>query len=460
VKDSVSVGSLLVCPVQAKDRLQGALVLLWTSSEHSLTVDERKLVGAIASQAAMALENARLLEEARRAYDELARTQDQLIHAQKMEAVGRLAGGVAHDFNNLLTVIAGRAALLEDHIGPESALARHVHLIDKTVTRAERLTKQLLAFSRKQVLQPKLVAPNTLVANMAGMLRRLIGEDVEFITSLAPGVGAVLADPGQLEQVIMNLAVNARDAMPGGGRLTLGTSTAVVDENAASDDIPPGSYVVLTMTDTGVGMDEEVRVRLFEPFFTTKGPGKGTGLGLSMVYGIVKQSGGHILVDSVPGHGARFAIYLPRAGDATEIVEAESAPAAPHGSETILLVEDELEVRELVQEVLQGQGYTVIAARDGHEALRLADRHRDAIALAITDVVMPQMNGRELAERLGRLCPSTKILYMSGYADAPIVQHGVLEPGVAFLQKPFAPAAVAWKVHEVLHAGDAVAVHA
>jgi PAS domain S-box-containing protein len=380
--------------------------------------------------------------------------EEQLRQAQKMEAIGRLAGGVAHDFNNLLTIIAGYGQILLDRLGPDDHLRGHVREIEKAANRAASLTRQLLAFGRRQMLSLQVLDLNAVVANMDRMLRRLIGEDIDLVTVCGEGLGRVKADLGQLEQVILNLALNARDAMPRGGKLTLETANAVLDETYARThmDVTPGHYVMLAVSDSGCGMDAETKAHIFEPFFTTKEQGKGTGLGLATVYGIVKQSGGCIWVYSEPGRSTTFKIYLPRVdGDTEEAVEREKEPTVTvQGSETILLVEDEAEVRSLVRGVLESKGYTVLEARDGALALQIAEQHQGPIHLLLTDAVMPEMSGRELAEHLETVHRETKVLYMSGYTDNAIVHHGALEPGTAFLQKPFAPDALARKVREVL----------
>jgi PAS domain S-box-containing protein len=382
----------------------------------------------------------------------------QLRHAQKMEAVGRLAGGVAHDFNNLLTVITGRSQLLLLKLPPESPLRRDVELVEETAHRASALTRQLLAFSRKQMVQPRVVDLNEVVRGMETMLSRLIGEDVTLGTRLDPTAGCVRADPAQLEQMIVNLAVNARDAMPLGGRLTLETGFVRLDEGFAREHVGlrAGPHVRLVVRDTGVGMDGLIKAHLFEPFFTTKGPGKGTGLGLATVYGIVTQSGGAIRVDSEPGQGAVFTIDLPRVDAPADLRGDPGIPdAAPHGSETVLLVEDEPEVRGLARDILHQQGYTVLEAADGDEALRIGREHGGPIHLLVTDVVMPQMGGRELADHLKAGRHETKVLYVSGYTDDAILHQGVSETGMAFLPKPFTASALAHKVREVLDAAPA-----
>jgi PAS domain S-box-containing protein len=380
--------------------------------------------------------------------------EDQLRQSQKMEAVGRLAGGVAHDFNNLLTVISGYGHMILRDLPGEDPLHGCIEEVLKAASRATSLTNQLLAFSRRQVIQPKVLDLNALVANMDRMLRRVIGEHIELETVLSPGLGSVRADAGQLEQVIINLAVNARDAMPEGGKLSIRTGNVEVARSSRLHaDVRPGSYVKLTVADTGKGMDAEIMVHLFEPFYTSKETGKGTGLGLSTVYGIVKQSGGEVVVESNPGRGATFTIYLPRISElALTATSPSGEPAVRAGTETILLVEDELGVRQLVCEMLQRLGYQILQASGGAEALRLFEQHQGSIDLLITDVIMPQMSGRELAQRLKVLQPSLKVLYISGYTDDMLAHHGVLESNVFLLQKPFAPDELAKKLREVLDA--------
>ena len=384
---------------------------------------------------------------------ERKRAEEQLRQAQKMEAIGRLAGGVAHDFNNLLTVIAGRTHFLIHRLGPEDPSRRDIELIRKSADRAAQLTRQLLAFSRKQILEPKLVDLGSIATGFEPILRRLIGEDVDLAVVTRPGLEHVKADPGQIEQVILNLAINARDAMPSGGQLTIETANTELDEDYAAQhtEVAPGPHVMLAVSDTGIGMDAATQARLFEPFFTTKEPGKGTGLGLATVYGIVKQSGGHVVFYSELGHGSSFKVYLPRVEGAGEAGERTSVAGPPvRGSEAVLVVEDEPELRTLAREILGAWGYTVLDSGDPAEALRLAARHEGSIHLLVTDVVMPGMSGREVADRLLHTRPDVKVLFMSGYTDSAIVHHGVLDPGTPFLHKPFTPDALARKVRDVL----------
>jgi two-component system cell cycle sensor histidine kinase/response regulator CckA len=384
--------------------------------------------------------------------------ESQFRQAQKMEAIGRLAGGVAHDFNNLLTAMLGYSDLLLDQFAEDDPCRFDVLEIKKAAERASSLTRQLLAFSRKQVLQPKPLDLNAIVSGFDKMLRRLIGEDVELITVLGRDLGLVKADPGQVEQVIMNLAVNARDAMPGGGKLIIETDNVELDAAYARRHEPviPGRYVMLAVSDTGCGMDDEVKSHLFEPFFSTKERGKGTGLGLATVYGIVKQSGGYVWVYSEPGRGASFKIYLPQI-DAAEVETAGSARTAgtAGGSETVLVVEDEAAVRRLAVEVLKRHGYHVLEAGDGAEAIAVADRHAGRIDVLITDLVMPEMNGAELAALLTGRRPTTRVLYTSGYTDEAVMRGGVLDPGTNFLQKPFNSERLINAVRQVLDRPEA-----
>jgi two-component system cell cycle sensor histidine kinase/response regulator CckA len=381
--------------------------------------------------------------------------EDQLRQAQKMEAVGMLAGGVAHDFNNLLTIITGYSQLILNTLGPEDSNRHSVEQIMKAGERAATLTKQLLAFSRRQVLQPKVLDLNKLVGGLGAMLQRLIGEDVDLRLVLPPDLGRVSADPGQIEQVLMNLVVNARDAMPKGGVLTVETANVHLDNSYAGRhlSVKPGAYILLAVSDTGAGMDAATQARLFEPFFTTKGSGKGTGLGLSTVFGIVKQSGGSIEVYSESGRGTSVKVYLPRIDQPVSVETENAKTGMARGSETILLVEDDEMVRTLVRETLQREGYKILDAPGPLEAKKISEQFKPAIQLMITDVVMPKVSGRELAEQLTRRRPDMKVLYMSGYTDNAVLNSGILQKEVAFLQKPFTPGALMEKVRDVLE-GD------
>ncbi len=380
------------------------------------------------------------------------RLEQQFFQAQKMEAVGRLAGGIAHDFNNLLTVITSYSDLLLEDLGPDDPHREDLAQIRKASESAAALTRQLLAFSRQQVLQPQILNLNDSVAGTEMLLKRLIGEDVQLATLLAPDLGMAIIDPGQLEQIIMNLAVNARDAMPGGGRLTIETANVDMDETYLQAHPPAqaGRYVMLAVSDTGTGMDARTQAHIFEPFFTTKASGKGTGLGLATVYGIVKQSGGFIWVYSEPGHGTTFKIYFPWAGEPTQRSAAVPVATPRQGTETVLVVEDAASVRTVMRQGLERYGYTVLEAPDGDTALQLAAKHHGPIHLLLTDVVMPGVSGRQLADQLVRLRPGIKVLYASGYTDDAIIHHGILEPGIAYLQKPFTRDALARTVREVL----------
>lgn len=382
----------------------------------------------------------------------LSESEEQLRQSQKLEAIGQLAGGISHDFNNLLTVIGGYSSILLNKLDHDSPFRVSVEEIKKASDRASGLTRQLLAFSRKQILQPKILDLNVVVSELDKMVRRLIGEDIDLLAITDPNLGNVKADPGQIEQVLLNLIVNARDAMPAGGKLTIETANAFLSADyALSHAALGGRYVMLAVSDTGCGMDAELRKHVFEPFFTTKATGKGTGLGLATVYGIVKQSDGHIWLYSEPGKGTSFKIYLPCIDEI--VADSASGPGlglAAKGSETLLLVEDEDQVRRIVQEILEQQGYAVLAAANGEEALKLAEVHGSKIHLLMTDVVMPQMSGRELAEELTTLQPKLKVLYMSGYTDDAIVRHGLLDASLNFIQKPFDAASAARKVREVL----------
>jgi PAS domain S-box-containing protein len=381
--------------------------------------------------------------------------QTQLIQSQRLESVGRLAGGVAHDFNNLLTIINGYSELVMSQLDEFDPLHRSVTEIRKAGERAAALTRQLLAFSRRQVMRVSIVDINTVVADMDKMLRRLIGEDIQLMTCLEASLRRVKTDGSQIEQVIMNLAVNARDAMPQGGKLTIETANVDLDANYAAkhQDIAPGPYVMLAVSDTGSGMDRETQLHIFEPFFSTKEDSKGTGLGRSIVYGIVKQSGGCIWVYSEPGYGTTFKVYLPAVEDeAAAIKSARILPGSGRGSELILLVEDEDSVRRLITGILKSGGYTVLEAMNAGDALVICEKHKEAIDLMITDVIMPNMSGAELAARLADTRPDMKVLFMSGYPDEAVVNHGIIDHVNAFIQKPFTPEVFLQKVRTILDA--------
>jgi signal transduction histidine kinase/ActR/RegA family two-component response regulator len=399
--------------------------------------------------------SARDISERKRAEEALRASQLQLQQSQKLEAIGQLAGGVAHDFNNMLTAIIGYTDLSLRRVGLENPIRRNLEETKKAAERAASLVRQLLAFSRKQILEPKVLDLNDVVKDMHKMLTRLIGENIKLATRLETDLGSVKADPCQVEQIIVNLVVNARDAMPRGGRVTIETANIALDDQNASKHVSmkPGKYVMLAVSDTGSGMDQETQARIFEPFFTTKEVGKGTGLGLSTVYGIVKQSGGNIWVYSEQGLGTVFKVYLPRIDDATASMIAKQSQEtnAPRGTETILLVEDEEVVRGLTRKILMQVGYNVLDAKGGDEAIRVCHAHPGPIDLLLTDVVMPEISGKEVADRLLELRPSIRVLYMSGYTDEAIVQHGVLDANVKFIQKPFTWVGLTRKVREVLN---------
>jgi len=391
--------------------------------------------------------------EREKAEEEKEQLHAQLHQAQKMESIGRLAGGIAHDFNNLLTPMIGYAEMALMDLNPADPLYRDFEEIREAAERAKNLTGQLLAFSRRQMLEMKVVNLNNIIASFKKMLQRIIGEDVEIITSLDPNLVNIKGDPPQIQQVLMNLSVNARDAMPQGGRLTIKTANVILDKSYAKGrpGVKPGQYAMLAVSDTGVGMGRETIDKIFEPFFTTKAPGKGTGLGLATVYGIVKQHGGNIWVYSEPGRGTTFKIYLPQTtGDAQPEQVAKKQPERAVGKGTILVVEDETAVRKLACNILHSHGYEVLEAGSSPEALRLAETHGGPIDLLLTDVVMPQMNGRELYRQIASLRPDMKVLYMSGYTDDVIAHHGVLDGQIEFLQKPFTVDGLVRKVREML----------
>jgi signal transduction histidine kinase/ActR/RegA family two-component response regulator len=382
----------------------------------------------------------------------LRRSQEQLLQSQKLEATGRLAGGIAHEFNNLLQVINGYCQILFRRLPPNDPSRDELEEIKHAGIRAATLTSQLLTFSRQQPIQPTVVDLNAAVGNLSEILRRLIGEDVELVTLFDPQAGPVRADRGQLDQILINLALNARDAMPSGGRLTIETARVEMDEAAAREQglSRPGAYTMLVVCDTGTGMDEDTLVRIFEPFFTTKEPGKGTGLGLSTVYGMVQQNDGAVRVQSKLGRGTTFRIYLPQTDESAALAPGTAAAETARGAETVLLAEDEEGVRTFLKRTLEARGYTVLEARDGLEGLRLCQRHTGPIHLLLTDVVMPGMGGRELADRVMRLHPEAKVLFMSGYTEDTRIQHGVPPDLVAYLQKPFDQDMLWRRVRELL----------
>lgn len=452
----LGITSMLDAPIRVGGQIVGVLCHEHTGAARHWRLDEQNFADSIAGAISIAMEK----HERRQAEDNLRLTEEQLRQAQKMEAFGQLAGGVAHDFNNLLTVINGYSDIVIRQLDRENPLRQKVEEIKNAGERAAALTYQLLAFSRQQVLQPKILDINDVVLETAKLLQRLIGEDIQLITTLNPKIGKVKADPGQLSQVIINLAVNARDAMPHGGTLTIETANAFFcrtcgDENPFAGKLPdePDSCIVLSIRDSGGGMDAETQGHIFEPFFTTKEAGKGTGLGLSTVYGIVEQSGGSIAVQSKLEQGTTFNIYLLKAVEESENIESEDNELPfPLGTENILLVEDEQMVRELTRQVLETCGYLVESAANGAEALAYCEKDNCGIDLLITDVVMPVMGGRELAQRMAEIRPTLRVLFMSGYTDDAVVRHGVVEGVTHFIQKPFTLDELAYKVREVLDA--------
>ncbi|MBW2049308.1 MAG: response regulator [Deltaproteobacteria bacterium] len=444
----IPLSRALVVPILRQDRLVGAFSLAEKAQDY--TQEDLRFVERIARYIAPILIT-RLENERREREKE--RLSEQLRQAQKMEAIGVLAGGVAHDFNNLLTLILGQAELMSLNLGEQNSIKQGVEEIIRAAKSAASLTRQLLTFSRKQVIQPKILNLNDVLTGIEKMLQSILGEDVELILRKAPDLERVKADPVQMEQVVMNLVVNARDAMPTGGKLIIETANAELDHAyfmARGLEGTPGRFTQLTVTDTGAGMDRETRRRIFEPFFTTKGLGRGTGLGLATVYGIVKQAGGYVWVYSEPAQGASFRIYLP-VSDGEEADSAEKAPrAGAQGSETVLVVEDDEMIRALACRILEHYGYRVLEAGNGKDALEKARTHQGPIQLLLTDVALPRMVGKDLAVALLKDRPDTRVIYMSGYTDEIIARRGVLEESVDFLEKPFTPASLAQKVREVL----------
>jgi len=425
----------------------GGTVAINSTEEDAFTerdIEVLEIFSKVISQAYRRLEDLRAL----------AAAEERIRQVQRLEAIGQLAGGVAHDFNNLLTIISGYSQLLLRSLGSSDPLYAEIEGIDKATQRGSTLVRQLLAFSRQQVLNPTELNLNTFVKDLEKMLRRLLREDIELTLKLAPALGSVRVDEGQLQQVLLNLVVNARDAMPEGGRLIIETSDVEWDEDHVREGvtIKAGPYVRLAVCDTGIGMSAETRAHAFEPFFTTKEPGKGTGLGLSSVYGIVKQSGGYVWISSELGRGTTFEIYLPRTSVVPSVTlrHAGTPRSSVRGVETVLLVEDDVHLRPVVRQMLEWHDYTVLEATDGKAALRLAAEHEAPIHLLLTDVVMPEMNGRELTGKLTALHPEMKVLYMSGYAEGVIDQRGVLESGTAFIQKPFTLDTLTQKVRQIL----------
>jgi signal transduction histidine kinase/CheY-like chemotaxis protein len=440
--------SLLLVPVHIEGRFWGVIGLDDGDPERAWHAVDESTLNAVAGSVGGAIAR-------KRAEDALRNSENLLRHSQKMEAVGRLAGGVAHDFNNLLTAIMGYSELILSRLEADDPVRHEMDEICKAADRAHGLTRQLLAFSRKQVLDPKSLNLNAALVEMEKLLRRMIGEDIELVTDLGPDLAPVKVDHGQLEQVVFNLAINARDAMPTGGRITIATRNVRVDDKIArgNTSVPRGDYVALSVSDSGHGMSDYVQAHLFEPFFTTKEVGKGTGLGLSMVYGIVQQSSGFILFDSARGRGTTFTIYLPQAVGGQSVAAARPDAETRGGSETILLVEDEEVVRNLAHRILAEQGYRLLTASNGSEALELCEKHLQPIHMMLTDIVMPQISGRALAQRLQATYPNMKVLYMSGYAEESLRAIGEAIEERNFIQKPFTPTALARKVREMLDQG-------
>jgi two-component system, cell cycle sensor histidine kinase and response regulator CckA len=449
----VGLRSTISVPLISKDEVIGILYLHSLQSARYTDLD-LKLAENLGALMAGGIANARLFAERKKAEEEKTSLEEQLRQSQKMEAIGRLAGGIAHDFNNLLTVINGYSQLCLDHVKEEGPAREHLAQIQKAVERASGLTHQLLAFSRRQIMEMKVLDLGDLLREVDRILRRVIGEDISLVTVYGKDLGSVKADPSQIEQVILNLAVNARDAMPKGGKLLVEVENIELDDRYVRLHVgaKEGRYVMLSISDSGIGMSREIMERIFEPFFTTKEKGKGTGLGLSTVYGIVKQSGGNIWVYSEPGQGTTFKIYFPRVDNAEDLpeIEAGNEEAGDGGSETILVVEDDKEVRQLVVECLELQGYAVFQASHWAEAIGLCERVREPIHLVLSDVVLPEISGPQMIDRLLKIRRDFAVLFMSGYTDTSIVNHGALDEGMKFLQKPFTFRKLAGKVREAL----------
>jgi two-component system cell cycle sensor histidine kinase/response regulator CckA len=459
--ETIGIHSLLLVALRVRGESFGLLALVRFRPESPPFNDsDRELAQGLADHAALAISNARLLRSAmqelaerERAEAALRKSEEQLRQSQKMEAIGRLSGSVAHDFNNLLSVILSYSDLVLSDLKPIDPLRADIESIRRAGEKAADLTRQLLAFSRQQVLTPRTVDLTEILRESEKMLRRLLSEDIEIVTHYARSLSRVRVDPGQIDQVLLNLVVNARDAMPAGGKLTIETKDVELDDSYTTEHfgVASGPHVMLAVSDTGIGMDQQTQARIFEPFFTTKEIGKGTGLGLSTVFGIVKQSGGHIWVYSEPGGGTTFKLYLPVSeGGDPELLPEPPALTTLEGTETVLLVEDQDEVRRVAQAILRRHGYHVIEARNAGEALLTCERHPRTIHLLLTDVVMPQLSGRELAERLLTIRPEMRVLYMSGYTENVIVHHGILDSGIAYMQKPIVPDLLLRRVREVL----------